>query len=169
MYIDAVVKYLSVVACFVLASLLGCANFLVPEPGTLAREGDRIALNDSSLENGVWQTKDLALTYTISGAGDDLHFAAKLNFDRSLSDSYNVMKNFYLKMSFLDDYGQVLKTVDVTPLFSMYSQISDNMTVDKTLAMPPGSNSIAFNYYGVFRGNQPVSGEERTIFYFPYE
>ena len=103
MYIDAVVKYLSVVACFVLASLLGCANFLVPEPGTLAREGDRIALNDSSLENGVWQTKDLALTYTISGAGDDLHFVAKLNFDRSLSDSYNVMKNFYLKMSFLDE------------------------------------------------------------------
>jgi hypothetical protein len=169
MDMDAVVKFFSGVVLFVLISLLGCANFLVPEAGTLAREEARIALEDSSLENAVWQTKDLALTYSISGTGGDLHFVGKLNFDRSLSDSYNVIKSFYLKMSFLDERGQVLNTVDITPLFSLYSLIPDNMTVDKTFAKPPGSSFIVFNYYGVFRGNQPVSGEVQTIFYFPFE
>lgn len=169
MHSNAAVKFLSVGVCFVLASLLGCANFLVPEPGALAREEARIALGDSSLEKDVWQTKDLTLTYSLSGTGEDLHLVAKLNFERSLSDSYNVIKSFYLKMSFLDDHGQVLKTVDITPLFSLYSIIPDNMKVDKALTMPPGSSSIVFNYYGVFRGNQPVSGEDQTIFYFPFE
>lgn len=169
MQIDAIVKIFTVVACFTLVSLSGCANFLVPEVGTLALEEARIILDDSRPENAVWQTKDLTLTYSIRAAGDELNFVGRLDFNRSLSDSYNVIKSFYLKMSFIDDHGQVLETVDITPFFSLYGKIPKNMTVNKKIIMPPDSSSIAFNYYGVFRGDQPLSGEDKTIFYFPFE
>ena len=169
MQIHLVQKLFSAAVCLTLLFLSGCASFLVPEVGTLAREDARIALDDSGVQNAVWQAKDLKLDYSIDIVGNELVISGRLRFDRSLTDSYNVTKSFFLKMSFIDDRGQVLETVDITPLVKQYGSNTGTFDVKRKFEMSPGTSGIVFNNYGVFRGEPPEAGDDISILYFPYE
>lgn len=164
-------KALLILLLFVVLCLSGCANFLKPEIGAIARPEARIDLVDGGVQDVVWGTRDLDLTYSYSETGDAFNFHGKLVFDRSLTDSFRVNRRFTLKMSFLDGAGRVLETVDISPLISFYNELSNqDLKIKKSLARPVGASSIAFNYYGDFRGNdRETFGDGWNIFYFPFE
>ncbi len=150
--------------------LSGCAKFIRPDIGAIARPDARINLVDSGVKDAAWDNNELELTYSYSESGDVFNFSGTLVFDRSLTDSFPVAKRFFLKMSFLDDKGSVLKTIDITPLISSFSQVPDQVTIKSSTVKPAGTRSIAFNYFGVFRGDSDtMGGDEWEIFYFPFD
>ena len=152
--------------------LQGCANFIYPETGAIARPDARIELVAKGVQNAAWNAKDLLLTYSYSEAGDIFNLSGTLTFDRSLTDSFPVAKSFFLKMSFLDKEGKVLQTVDITPVISSFGIVSDKNLIRASCPKPAGASAIAFSYFGTFRGGgseDGMGGEEWNISYFPYE
>jgi hypothetical protein len=166
-----VAKFLVVLACCNVLFLAGCANFLKPEIGAIARQEARIDLVEGGVQDAIWNTKDLELTYSYSEVENTFSLSGKLVFDRSLTDSFRLTKRFVVKMSFLDGEGRVLETVDISPLISSFGFDPDpEFALKRSCLKPMGSRSIAFNYYGEFMGNDRESrGDSWDIFYFPFD
>ncbi|MGB3209682.1 MAG: hypothetical protein WBB19_03160 [Desulforhopalus sp.] len=163
-------KVLVVLMLTTLLFLSGCANFLQPEPGTIAQEEARFELTEGGLQGAVLDTNELRLVYSVSESGDMFNLDGTLTFDRSLTDSFGVINRFFFKMSFLDGDGRVIQTVDITPLFRSFSYVWDQLQVKESLVKPEGAVFIAFNYFGEFSGSaDEMGGDEWEIFYFPYE
>lgn len=153
------------ICCFFLG---GCAQFIVPEIGSIASEESWVIYNGGELQEGLLENKDLKLEYALSGEGEGVRFRGELRFDRSLTDSFPVIKTFKLKLNWLDDQGVVLQTVDITPLFGVRNFSPDRLPVNRTIAVAPGAAAFCFNYYGVFQGEKPDVTEEWDIFLFPF-
>ena len=165
-----VAKFLLVLVCCSTLFLAGCANFLKPEIGAVARQEARVGLVEGGVQDAAWDTKDLELTYSYSEVDNTFSLFGELIFDRSLTDSFN-LKRFTLKINFLDGEGRVLETVDISPLIRSYYNVSnEKFSIRKKIVRPVGASSIAFNYYGEFVGNDPEArGDSWDIFYFPFD
>ncbi len=165
-----VTKVLLVLMWLCVMLLSGCAKFIKPDIGAIARPEARIDLTEKGVQDAAWVTKDLELTYSYAESGKVFNLSGKLAFDRSLTNSFGVIKRFFLKMSFLDNEGRVLETVDITPLFRSYGDVPGWLTVKVSCVKPAGARSIAFNYFGVFRGHDDEMGSaEWDISYFPFD
>lgn len=163
-------RIFTVFVCLAVLFWAGCANFIVPERGAIAREDSRIALPDDGVQESLWEGKDLLLTYSITGTGDDLMFSGHLVLDRSITDSFGIVRSFFVKMSFLDGDGHVLETVDITPVFASQGAVPEKMIIKRSLVRPAGSKAIVYSYYGVFVGNYEESGGTQwTILAFPFD
>lgn len=170
MNIRHLVKVFSVVLCLAVLFLSGCANFLKPEMGAVARPEARIALGQDDVQDAFWQSKDMVLSYSIAQSDTAFNLFGELVFDRSLTDSFPVIKRFIFKMSFLDGDGKVIETVDITPLFSSFGHAPDELKIKFSGVRPAAATAIAFNYYGAFRGSAvAMGGDEWDIFYFPFD
>lgn len=148
--------------------MTGCARFIVPEVGSVASEESRIEYKAAEAQDGLFENKDLKLQYTLSGGDAQTRFTGELEFDRSLTDSFPVMRTFFFKLNWLDDEGVVLQTVDITPVFSVRTFAPNRLKVDREVPVAPGASSYCFNYYGVFQGEKPDVSEEWDIFLFPF-
>lgn len=165
-----VVKILAVVVGLGVLSISGCANYLAPAVGVAARQEARVQLAADGVSETVWSTKDLELVYSTSQSGSRFNLTGKLIFDRSLTDSFDMLKSLSFKMSYLDEEGRVLKIIDITPLVSPFNEVPDELTVRSSSVRPAGAAYIAFNYFGVFRNSGlELGGDEWDIFYFPFE
>lgn len=165
-------KYLLVCMWFFVLFLSGCANLMKPEIGAMVRPDVRVNLKAGGVQSATLDTKDLVLTYSYSEAGDTFNLSGNLTFDRSLTASFSVVRRFFLKMSFLDNEGRVLETVDITPVMNSFSAVPDNIKIEASMTKPAGSSAIAFNYFGEFRGTgngEDVGGSQWVIAYFPYD
>lgn len=171
MDIRQVIKIISVFILFGIF-LSGCANFIKPEMGAVARLDARIDLTADEVQEGVFSTSDLVLAYSISESGDMFNISGELSFAQSITYSFGVIERFTLKMNFLDEEGRVIETVDITPLIQSFGSVPDKTRLRHTSVKPEGTSSIAFNYYGVFKGtSSDVGGGGATweIFYFPFD
>lgn len=165
-----VVKVLLVLMWLCVLCLSGCANFIKPEIGAIARQEARIDLAEGGVQDAAWTTRDLELTYSYVESGNIFNLSGILVFDRSLTDTFRVVKRFSLKMNFLDGEGRVLETVDVTPMFSSFGNVPDEMKIKGAYARPLAATSIAFNYFGVFKSDAlEAGGSEWNISYFPFD
>lgn len=157
------------VLCLVMLFWSGCANFLKPEIGAVARKEARIPLVENGVKEGILETSDLKISYSLSDVGERLSLAGHLFFDRSLTDSFPVVESFFLKMSFLDSEGRVIETVDITPIFNTFWRIPEKLDLTVSRVQPPGSKAIAFNYFGMFRGDRIDSSDNWEIYYLPFD
>ncbi|MGB3221727.1 MAG: hypothetical protein WBB23_02910 [Desulforhopalus sp.] len=165
-------QVMKILPVFILFSffLSGCANFIKPEIGAIAREDARIDLTADDMQEGVFSTSDLVLAYSISESGDMLNISGELSFAQSITYSFGIIERFILKMNFLDEEGRVIETVDITPLINSFGGVPDKTRLRHSSVKPDGASSIAFNYYGVFKGDAPeMGGDTWEIFYFPFE
>ena len=161
-----ILKLITITICCLFVS--GCTRFIVPEIGSTTQEESRIPYKGIEKQDGVLETKDLYLEYTLSANDSGTYLTGELVFDRSLTDSFPVVKTFFLKMSWLDADGSVLKTIDVTPLYGYRSSNPGKLKITKKIDTVPGGSFISFNYYGVFRGEKPDVSEEWDIVLFPF-
>jgi hypothetical protein len=167
---DVVARIFTMLVCLAVLFWSGCANFIIPERGAIAREDSRIALPDDGVSETLWGGKDLQLSYSITGTGGDLLFSGHVVLDRSITDSFGAVRSFFLKMSFLDGDGHVLETVDITPLFTYQGAVPEKMNIKRSLIRPAGSKAIVFSYYGVFVANyEEGGGTDWTILSFPFD
>ena len=147
----------------------GCAKFIKPEIGAVARPEARISLSEDQAKGKPLETKELNIAYTLSGTAESFTLSGYVLFDRSLINSFPVASRFFLKMSFLDGEGRVIETADITPVFNVFGTAPEKMAF-KFAGMPPaGSKAIAFNYFGIFRANPPDSSGNWEIYYFPFD
>lgn len=75
-------------------------------------------------------------------------------------------------MSFLDDQGRVLETMNITPLIGVSRAVPREVPVRASTTRPAGASAIAFNYFGVFAsaGNtREGSARQWNMFYFPFD
>jgi hypothetical protein len=146
-------QVMKILPVFILFGILlsGCANFIKPEIGAVARQDARIDLTADGVQNGVFSTSDLVLAYSISESGDMFNISGELSFAQSVTYSFGIIKRFILKMNFLDEEGGVIETVDITPLIHSFGSVPDKTRIKHSSIRPPGASSIAFNYYGVFK------------------
>jgi hypothetical protein len=146
----------------------GCVNFLKPEMGAVARKEARISL-DHDIPAGNYETGDLRLTYSLTLKDDVCTLAGKIVFDRSLTDSFRVITKFFLYVSYLDDAGKVIETVEISPVIPTFGTVPDSLTVTLSHVRPPGSKAFAFHYFGGFRSsNQRDGSGEWDIYHFPF-
>lgn len=146
----------------------GCASFIAPEIGAIANEDNRILYKAGEVEEGALENKDFQLNYSLAGGAEETQFTGVMSFDRSLTDSFPTIKRFFLKLSWLDEEGVVLQTVDITPTYAYLHYAPAKMKIDRNIPVAPGSISYCFNYYGVFQGEKPDVTEEWDIFLFPF-
>jgi hypothetical protein len=154
-------------------TLSGCANFIKPEIGATARQDARINLHGDGAQKGLFTTKDMDVSYTLSQAGNTCNLSGTVDFDRSLTDSFPNIARFNMKMSFLDAAGKVLDTVDITPLYRSFGPVYDGgLTIKRSCVKPPGAAAIAFNYFGEFKNyadERGAGGSKWIISYFPFD
>lgn len=148
--------------------MTGCARFIVPEIGSVASEESRIEYKGGDAQDGLLENDDIKLQYTLSGGGGQTRFSGELEFHRSLTDSFPVIRTFFLKLNWLDGEGAVLQTVDITPAFIVRAFAPNRLKIDRDIPVAPGASSYCFNYYGVFQGEKPDVTEEWDIFLFPF-
>ncbi len=146
----------------------GCARFIVPEIGSVASEESRIGYKGGESQDGLLENSDLKLQYTLSGNESLVRFQGELEFHRSLTDSFPVMRTFFLKLNWLDAGGTVLQTVDITPAFIVRAFAPNKLHINREIPVAPRASSYCFNYYGVFQGEKPDVTEEWDIFLFPF-
>lgn len=165
-------KVLRVLFLITVLFLPGCANFIKPEIGAIARPEARIELVAEGVQNAAWTTRDLTLAYSYAESGNTFNLSGSLSFDVSLTNSFAFVKTFFLKMSFLDQEGRVLETINMTPLISYFVTIPDEIPLKRVShPKPAGATAVAFNYFGVFKnGNhEEMGGDGWEIFYFPFD
>ena len=140
--------FLSVLSLGVLF-LAGCAGYLKPEIGAIAQPEARVQLMAEGVQGAAWKSKDLTLAYSYTESGNIFTFSGSLSFDSSLTNSFNSIKTFSLKMNFLDKDGRVLETTDITTLSNYLGTIPDELPVQTSASKPVDAAGIAFNYFGI--------------------
>lgn len=158
-----------ILLCLGLLFWSGCANFLKPETGAVARPDARIALPETGGQKETFSTGDVRIIYSLSGSDEPFSLQGTLVFTQSLTYSFPIIVRFTLKMSFLDDSGRVIETIDITPLLGAFGQVPEKTDFRVTRAAPPGSKAIAFNFFGEFRSDLSDATGTWEVFYFPYD
>lgn len=154
--------------CLGLTLWSGCANFLKPEMGAVAHKEARIALTGCDIPAGNFTTGDLGITYSLALKNDVCTIAGKLVFDRSIRDSFPIITRFFLYLSYLDDAGKVLETVDITPVIPTHGTIPNSLQFALSRVPPSGSKSFVFHYFGGFMAEQRDTGAGWDIHNFPF-
>ena len=158
-----------IVLCLGLLFWSGCANFLKPETGAVARPEARIVLPENGVQQQTFTAGDVKIISSLAGAGEPFALSGTIVFDRSLTYSFPIITKFLLKMSFLDGEGRVIETIDITPVFGTFGRVPEKLDFRVSRVAPPGSKAIVFNYFGVFRSSPPETGGTWEIFYFPFD
>ncbi len=160
-------RFCVLLLCLGLILMSGCANFLKPEVGAVARKESRILLAND-IPAGTWQTKDLHVAYSLAQEGEECTLIGTLTFDRYLGDSFSVITNFFIYLSFLDGEGKVIETVDLSPLIETFGKVPESLPVKFVHVRPPGSKSFTFHYFGGFRSGSSKDGGDWSIYHFPF-
>ncbi|MGW8192651.1 MAG: hypothetical protein ACWGOX_00160 [Desulforhopalus sp.] len=162
--------FLTVFALILVVQLLdGCAMNMIPQPGNVAEPDARMAVVAGEVTRDSLQTKDLVMGYTLALSGGQFTLDGDLYLNGSILNSFPLVSNFFLKMSFLDHRGNVLATTDISPLLKRAYPVPDTVKLAATGNFPPGTKAVAFSYFGEFFDN--VDREDHAswpISYFPF-
>jgi len=148
----------------------GCVNYIKVHSGSIVLPEGRVPLVDGEIKDGVLQTNDLRMEYLLKGSDEEFTFSGQISFVGGITNSYSLLRSFFIRMSFLDEKGKVLSSVDITPLLRTLSGIPDIIECKSSGKRPAGSTAVAFNYYGILMENTKSMGRgEREVFYMPFE
>lgn len=147
--------------------LVGCAGFLRPDPGMVARQEARIALGDT-LTQQTWESGDLRVNYSLTRKGDGCSLEGKVTINDSINNSFPIITKFFLYISFLDQDGRVLETVDISPVIPAFGNTPPSLPLRTSTTLPAQAKSFVFHYYGGFRANPLSEGGHWDINYFPF-
>lgn len=157
-----------VVAIFASVLLIsGCVSYLTPKLGSLAQEDSILKLDTLGDKPQEWETDEVQLKFSTLITGDEIELSGDLIFTPMLTNTYNKIKRFNVKMSFVDTQRQVLSTIDITPMISKFNTAPEKSKLHVRTQIPQGAEAIAFNYYGIFAGDERNMGTTE-VFYSPF-
>ena len=149
--------------------LPGCRNYLVPEEGALSLENSRIDFSKDGGGETLWKGKDLDIRYSISQKNGELRIFGAVIIHDNILMSFEKLDHLVVKLNLLDELGKVVGTVDITPTYSAYSNVTGPMVFRSAVASSSGASSLAFSYFGtLFGGRLSETSDSWEIFYFPF-
>lgn len=161
------VKNLIRIAVVVLSLCLsGCLSYLTPKLGSVAKEDTIIQIDTLGEERQEWKTHEIELSFSTMKKGNDIELTGDLIFSPSLTNTFGRVQTFYIKMSFLDNQQQVISTIDITPMLPKFETAPEKVKFQVQTQIPPQSDAITFNYYGIFRGDPTIGSTQ--IYYSPF-
>jgi hypothetical protein len=153
----------------VLCLLVSCGSgYLKPDAGAVARKEAQIAIKES-IPDGLLQNEDISIRYKVEQKGAEFTLVGKLMVGRSLTDSFPIVSNLFLYISFLDATGKVLETSDITPLYSALNPVPDVIDIKATLPLPAGCKAFVFHYDGKFQTTTMKDGGYWNIRLYPFK
>lgn len=167
MAIRLAIRFSTLTVCLGIMLWSGCARFMQPEVGAVARKEARIAVAGDVAAKS-WETGDLILKYSLALKDESFTLTGKIAFADSLTYTYPQVTNFFFYLSFLDDGGKVIETVDLSPVVNTFGAAPDNIPVRLSCVRPPGSSAIVFHYRGRFFDSQRDSNGSWDISYSPF-
>lgn len=167
MAIRLAVRLSTLSVCFGIMLWSGCTSFLKPEVGAVARKEARIALA-GDMTARTWETGDLIFKYSLEQKGEAFTLTGKIALSDSLTYAYPQVANFFFYLSFLDDGGKVIETVDLSPVVTTFGAAPGSIPVRLSSVQPPGSNAFVFHYRGRFLDSQRDSNGSWDIYHFPF-
>lgn len=149
--------------------LPGCRNYLVPEEGALSQESARIDFSKDGGGETLWKGKDLDIKYSTSQKNGELRIFGAVIIHDNILMSFEKLDHLVVKLNLLDELGKVVGTVDITPIYSAYSNVTGPLSFKTAVNSVSGASSFAFSYFGtLFGGRLSETSDSWEIFYFPF-
>lgn len=133
--------------------VLACSSTKGLFKGKIANEYDRIHINSSGSNSGLWKTKELSVNYTYSSSSDHFNLTGFISISESITYSYPKLRNLYVRVSFLDNNGKVISTNNINPLYSVGSTPPRKIKFNSNLSLPVEADAFCFSYRGEFKGD----------------
>lgn len=133
--------------------VLACSSTKGLFKGKIANEYDRIHINSSGSNSGLWKTKELSVNYTYSSSSDHFNLTGFISISESITYSYSKISSLFVRVSFLDNNGKVISTNNINPLYSVGSTPPRKIKFNSNLSLPVEADAFCFSYRGEFKGD----------------
>lgn len=121
--------------------------------GKIANQHDRIHINSSRANSGLWKTKELSVNYTYSSSSDHFNITGFISISESITNTYSKISSLFVRVSFLDSNGKVISTNNINPLYSVGSTPPRKIKFNSNLSLPVEADAFCFSYRGEFKGD----------------
>ena len=129
-----------------LLMLAGCASVEISTEGRETLPEARIALSDAAEGGGMWEGRDLWVSFDWVRSGDALNLSGTVGFFKPVADGFAALSEFTLRVHLLDADGRVISTAGVAT--AAYRKPITPLTFERRVTISPETNAMAFSYSG---------------------
>jgi hypothetical protein len=166
------IKKISKIIIFITVALfivLACSGTKGLFKGKIANQHDRIHINSSGSNSGLWKTTELSVNYTYSSSSDHFNLTGFISISEHITNTYSTIMKLYVRVSFLDKNGRVISTNNTNPLYSVGSTTPRKIKFNSNLSLPVEADAFCFSYFGEFIGVSDMKSESQYIVKFPFQ
>lgn len=146
----------------------GCQTSILTGKGDRLMPDARIAITQGGVQNGTYQSNDIAVVYQYSRtAPGSLEIAGKVTFSNAMRENFTLIDYFNLGVYLADSSGTVLGMRDLAGAggVNFTGRGPTDVTFKKTLQIPTATAMIAFRYTG--RAESDMRGSPTDFFVDP--
>ncbi len=149
-----------------LISISGCSGYLAN--GHLRDNAIQpVSLSESS-SAGIWQSKDIVISYTIHSQKPVFSLSGTLSIDSAIVMSYPVVRSFFVRIHFLDADGNLVDS-DLLPLdYSLYNFADQQSSFRLSRQIASRVAAFTFSYSGTFSDYGEKFPDTTSIGYSPF-
>ena len=150
------IKKITEIIIFIAVALFivpACSSTTELYKGKIANQHDRIHINSSGSNSGLWKTKELSVNYTYSSSSDHFNLTGFISISESITYSYSKISSLFVRVSFLDNNGKVISTNNINPLYSVGSTPPRKIKFNSNLSLPVEADAFCFSYRGELKGD----------------
>ncbi len=165
------IKKITEIIIFIALALfvvLACSSTKELYKGKIANKYDRIHINSSRANSGLWKTKELSVNYTYSSSSDHFNLTGFISISEHITNTYSKIRKLYVRVSFLDKNGRVISTNNINPLYSVGSTPPRKIKFNSNLSLPVEADAFCFSYFGEFKGDADMMRESQYIVKIPF-
>ena len=148
--------------------VLACSSTKGLFIGKTANQYDRIHINSSRADSGLWKTKELSVNYTYSSTSDNFNMTGFISISEHITNTYSRIMTLYVRVSFLDNNGRVISTNNINPLYSVGSTLPRKIKFNSNLSLPVEADAFCFSYFGEFKGDADMNSASQYIVKIPF-
>jgi hypothetical protein len=147
--------------------LVGCQSALLSYKGARLQQGAVIPVLEGAAHADHFVAPDVVIDYKYTRNGDSLDLSGTAQYAPSIQNNFSTVPRFYLRVYFADAQGGILGYHGIVT--SGYGYSDDHMRFHERMALPPGTDLMAFGYSGDARstGDDDGGGGDTPFWYEP--
>mgnify|MGYP001194567041 CR=1 FL=1 len=146
MLLNAFPTRMLILATVILSGLFACQNPATFFVGRPVEPILQIPITTAPTQNGVWQTFDLVINYTLYNNDDQIEVTGRAELGEHYQRLYNRVTQLDLYLFLLDGNAAVLKTIPLNG--SLLRSTGEEITINTTVLKPVGLKALSFGYRG---------------------
>lgn len=149
-----------------LLSISGCSGYIAN--GHLRNNTIPPVLLSQTSPGGIWQSKDIVISYTIHSLKPVFSLSGTLSIDSAIVMSYPVVRSFFVRIHFLDADGNLVDS-SLLPLdYSLYNFADQQSSFSLSREIPSRVTAFTFSYSGTFSDYGEKFPDTTSIGYSPF-